>query len=450
MKTRKIGAGLTAGFLLAATLASCGTGGSSSPAATTPLAATASATTAATAASQAGSSVSGHIVFMSNRTDLTDKFTQMSAAFTAKYPNASVEIQQNNDLAKSLKLMVGTNTLPDVFEWDSEVIPMDQLQLLPENLLPLDDLGYTADTVLSYDTWYTMYEGKHYGIFESENATGLLASKKTLASCGITTYPTTLDELYADLDKIKAKGLTPMASMLKTGWPLGNWDTVDFANGYLDWVKTEISTDAPYTMDSPMGKKYSFLLDLVNKGYFDQDMMSSDWDVVRKQMDKYGMLMLASYGLTALEDANGPVDLSDVAFFALPVDNSGKPVSLLSGGWNIGIAKNTKSPETAKAFFKFLLEDSGYVDMIGGIPSVKSVKTTNPALQAFLDSKPTFYDRNSVDENSMNMETKIQNQGAIDYGAAQQGVMTKTMTIQATLDNLNTQWGAARKALGLS
>ncbi|MFC5404823.1 ABC transporter substrate-binding protein [Cohnella soli] len=418
------------------------TGSSPEPSSAQP--STAAATSEATPATP---TIKGKITFVNSRVDFEDKFKEIAAAFKAKYPEAEVDVELVKEIDQVLKIRLASDEAPDVFQYTTNIIPAGS-DKLAEYLLPLDDMGYTKDTIAFYDLPYHMYEGKHYGLTEGVYVTGILASKKVLESVGVTTYPKTLDELYALADKLKAKGIVPFGSMLKSGWPLGSWNAVAFANltGTVDdFYKQMNESDTPFALDTPLGKAFSFVRALKDKGYFDEDLMSSDWDVLRLHMDKVGMLMLANYGIGALEG----LDPKDVAFFPLPIDNSGTPIAQRNSSWDIGISKNTKNPETAKAFVKFLLEESGYADLVGEAPSVASVGSKNPALNEFLQQNIKYVDSTSSDSKIYGRYQEIMNKAQINEGMIYQDVlMNKDSDIKPVLDKYNKKFADSRKASG--
>src|SRR5262249_35685151 len=65
-------------------------------------------------------------------------------------------------------------------------------------------------------------DGKTYGIPMSITPEGIWYSKDLFQKAGVTTTPTTIDELTADAKKLKAAG-TPLAAGGKDGWPAAHW-----------------------------------------------------------------------------------------------------------------------------------------------------------------------------------------------------------------------------------
>ena len=329
------------------------------------------------------------ITFSSNRTDQDEYFKELSIAFNQKYPDYEVEIETIQDYHQVMNIRLQSGDASDVLYLGTS------LASFSDYYAPLDDMGYSAETMNFYDAPKSMYQGVHYGLSETMSVTGILASRKTLEENGINDIPKTKDELFSALENLKTAGLTPMGSMAQTVWPLISWETLPNANfnkPYDDYIQECMDTKMLLPDDSPYEEVYSFILEMKEKGYFGDDIASSDWDILRMNMDTCGMLFLASYGIGALE-ATAP---DDVVFFPFPFDNSGQGLSMATGDWFIACNKNTAYMDTAKDFIRFWLEESGYADQIGSIPTVKSVRSNNKQVAEFMAMNPIIIAKNEI------------------------------------------------------
>ncbi|BBI31960.1 ABC transporter substrate-binding protein [Cohnella abietis] len=397
---------------------------------------TESALTAETSTPTEADTIKGKITFAINRTDMDDKLKEYADKFHEKYPNAEVVIEPIKDYEGTLKIRLASNEAPDVMYMNTIITP--STDLWPDFYAPIDDLGYAGKSYLPLSE----YEGHAYSISEGVYVTGVLYNKKTFADAGVTESPKTYDEFISVLETLKAKGVLPIGSMLKSNWPLSTWETVAFAQTADSQAVFEqmVNTNTPYTDENSLVKGFKFVRELVDKGYFEKDLLSSDWDVLRKQMasGKVGMLYLANYGLAALDGT--PAE--DVGFFPLPIDNSGQPVTMMTPGWNLVISKGSKNMDTAKAFYKFWIEESGYQDHNGLIPPLKDMKSKNAPLADFLSNNPRIV---SVlpPQDSYN---KILNKAQIGNTMILQEIMlNKDNNIQPILDKYNKKWADARK-----
>lgn len=423
-------------------LTGCGsTSDSTTTTTTTQAAAQPESSSAAAEPSTVVPEISGDLTALNHFTGMTDQLKKIADDFHAKYPMATVTFETLNDWATVEKVRLASGSAPDIMEADFTVVTTsDQLGNF---FLPLDDLGYSRDTINFYDMY--AFDGKHYAIVDSIMLPGLLYSKKTLSSVGITAPPRTLDELLADCAKLKEKGIVPMGSMVKDLWPLSNWtaarNVYETATNAEDYYAPYTNSDAPFTKDSPFGKELALIKTIRDNGYFDPNPASSSWDVLRLQMDKTGFLMLANYGISGLTNEKP----EDVGFAPLPVDNSGNTYSSAMAGTAYAVNKDTKSPEAAKAFIRFWLEDSHFNDVVGMAPSIKDQISGIPQIAEFLAAKPILFEEPAPTD----AFSKIINKAQMDQRLDQvlQDVIVNG-DIDKAIEKYNKVWADARKAVG--
>lgn len=156
------------------------------------------------------------------------KFFQDAAkAFHAAHPKVTVRIQsvQNEDLDGKLQtsLQAGGDTAPDVF-----------LQRGGGKLRAMVEAGQVADLSdsISSDAKNSIVpsalsaeqiDGKQYAMPVSVLPGGFWYSKDLFKRAGIATPPTTLEELNADVKKLKGIGVAPIAVGGKDAWPAAHW-----------------------------------------------------------------------------------------------------------------------------------------------------------------------------------------------------------------------------------
>lgn len=418
----------------------CGTASKSTDTNTSQAVTAEVSTSAADQSTVAAPKISGALTVINNRVDQVDNLNKIAAAFHEKYPDATVVFEAIKDWQTTEKVRLASGAASDLMMADYSVVPT-RVQL-GDFFLPIDDLGYTKDTTAFYDTFSN--EGIHYALVDSVMVTGLLYSKKTLANAGIAEAPKTLDELFADCDKLKSKGILPMGSMVKSKWPLYNWCAVrnayETATTAEEYYSQYTTSDAPFTKDSPFGKELAFIKSIKDKGYFDTSPASSDWDVLRLQMDKVGFLYLANYGIGALANEKP----EDIGFSPLPIDNSGKIYASLMSGAAYGISKDTKSPDAAKAFLKFWNEESKFNDILGMLPAVKSVTSGVPQLAEFMATNPILFEEPTPTDEFSKIINKAQISQRFEE-IAQDVIISGE--IDKTLEINNKKWADARKAV---
>jgi len=435
-------------LLLASLLSACGGGnkggnsGGETPAASSGTSGESSGS-ASTGESSGGSAdpaaeeISGTITFLSNRTDMIDKeYVEYARRFSEKYPNAKVEFEAITDHDQGIKLRMSTGQLPDVV-----LIPTIPNNELPNYFAPLDDLGLN-DRI--YFPEYKSWDGKLYGISAGATTTGIVYNKAAFEKAGITKIPTTLDEFLEACEKLKQAGIVPLASNFKDQWPLYPWISeipISIANN-PNLNNERINTDTPYTMDGPYGQAMSIVRLMHERGYLEPDVNSTNWEQSKFDVasGKAAMYLLGNWVIPQVIGAGTTSD--NVGFFPFPYDNSGKYNVLLAPDWAYGVNKDSPNLATAKAFVKWMLEESGFETFAGFIPVLKDMQPNVPQLAEFDSFGPTYLE--AVPDSPE--ATDINNRAQITKEAIVQEFILADDPAKV-LDKYNNLWANAKKAM---
>lgn len=393
----------------------------------------------ATAEPAAGTDISGKITFLTNRTDMIGKeYDEYLKRFNEKYPNIKVEFEASQtDYNQQAKVRMASGELPDVM-----FIPTIPNSDLPKYFASLDDLGLN-DQITFKD--FKSFDGKLYGITTGNSTSGIVYNKKAFADAGITEVPKTWDDFLAACEKLKTKGVIPLASNFKDKWPLNDWvyAVPRIIEGKADFPNEKLTTDAPFTMDNGYGKSLGLLRELNEKGYLEKDINSTNWEQSKKDIasGKFAMYFLGNWVINQVIGAGTTAD--NVGFFPLPYDNSGTPAAPLSPDFFYAVSKNSKSVEAAKAFVKWMIEDSGYEDFAGFISPLKGKESSLAQLKEF-QSTGVVLQEGTVDDAKV---TEISNKAQLDLPAVvQEFVLAKDP--QTVFDKWNKSWAKAKKDLG--
>lgn len=247
-------------LMLSMSLSACGSSGGSDDSASSG-GGTDSTGTSSGGSTGSGTELSGKITFLTNRTDMIGKeYDDYVKRFNEKYPNIKVEFEgSQTDYNQQAKVRMAGDELPDVM-----FIPTIPNSDLPKYFAPLDDLG--LDDKITFKD-FRSYEGKVYGITTGNSTSGIVYNKKAFADAGITEIPKTWDEFLAACEKLKQKGIVPLASNFKDKWPLNNWvyDLPRLIENNADFPNTKLNTDTPFTMDNGYGKAFSLIRELNEK-----------------------------------------------------------------------------------------------------------------------------------------------------------------------------------------
>jgi raffinose/stachyose/melibiose transport system substrate-binding protein len=149
-------------------------------------------------------------------------FQNAIKSFDAAHPGVTIKMQniQNEDYDGKLQTALNSGTAPDIFFQrgggkEQAMVNAGQLQAL--------NLSATDKTNLGGAVNVDAINGTVYGIPLDANPEGIYYDQSLFTKAGITTTPTTIPELEADIAKLKAAGITPVAVGAKDGWPAAHW-----------------------------------------------------------------------------------------------------------------------------------------------------------------------------------------------------------------------------------
>lgn len=213
--------------------------------------------------------------------------------------------------------------------------------------------------------------------------------------------------------------------------------------GNPDFPNEKLTSETPFTMDNGYGKSLNLLRELNEKGYLEKDINSTNWEQSKKDIasGKFAMYFLGNWVINQVIGAGTTSD--NVGFFPLPYDNSGKITAPLSPDFFYAVAKDSKNPDAAKAFVKWMIEDSGYEDFAGFISPLKGKESKLTQLKEFQATGVTLQE-GTVDDAKV---TEITNKAQLDLPAmVQEFVLAKDP--QSVFDKWNKAWAKAKKDLG--
>lgn len=386
--------------------------------------------------------IKGKLTVLTNRTDLVDKGEMKKYAdrFKQKYPGIEeVKFEGLTNYESDIRVRLTTGEAGDVLLIPSNIANKD----LGNFFEPLDDIGLFKD---AYFADFKANDGKRYGIVSGVSTEGIVYNKKAFAEAGIATPPKTLDEFYAAAEKLKAKGIVPIYINYGAQWPMKQWAEVlaPAIAGDAQVLNKMTATDEPFTPDAPIGKALSIARTLIERGYVEKDLATNNWEASKVEVaqGRAAMYYLGNWVINQIIGAGAKAE--DIGFFPMPTDNSGKINVSLNPDWFYAVSKTSKNKDAAKAWVKFMVEESGYDDASGFIPTLKTKQPQLPQLTEFMSTNP-----NKI-ENVPNTDqfNDIANKAQIDFfGGKYVQKVVVAKDFKAALDELNKKWKDARKAV---
>ena len=319
------------------------------------------------------------VTFWENATNGPDGLNYFQSAakqFEAANPNVTIQYQtiQNEDLDGKLQTALNANSAPDIFlqrgggKMQAEV-DAGQLQALTLSDADKTNLG-SAVSALTLD-------GKVYGIPLDTQPEGIYYSQDLFKQAGITSTPTTMDELQADVAKLKAINVAPIAVGAKDAWPAAHW-YYNFALRECS-QSTMASTAKSLKFDDPCWTKAGddlsaflkvspfqngFLTTAAQQGAGSSAGQLANHKAAMELMGSWDPGVIAS--LTPNQQP-----LPDLGWFPFPAvaGGQGDPSAIMGGNDAFSLSKN--APKEALQFLEFLAtkdQQAAYAAAFKSIP----------------------------------------------------------------------------------
>jgi raffinose/stachyose/melibiose transport system substrate-binding protein len=365
-------------------------------------------TTAACGGSDSGDSSSGGKTTVtwwhnSNNDPGKSYYEKVAADFEKAHPKVDIKVSAmaHEDMLTKLDAGFQSGDAPDVYmeRGGGELADHVEAGLTK-------DLSEDAGDIISklggnVAGWQV--DGKTYALPFSMGVVGFWYNKALFQQAGITDAPKTVDELYADWDKLKAKGITPVSVGAGDKWPAAHY----WYYTALRECSQDVLTGAVKSLDFSdpcFVKAGDDLKQVIDKKPFNAGFLSTPAQTGPTSASgllatgKVAMELAGHWepgvmqGLT--EDKKGLGENTGWFPFPSVAGGAGDPTAQLGGGDAWAVSKD--APKAATDFVKYLLSDevqTGFAQNDMGLPTnpaaTGSVK--DPALAQLLkvrDSSP--------------------------------------------------------------
>ena len=336
-----------------------------------------------------GGSASGKVTvtFWENATNGPDGLNYFHAAakaFEALHPNVTIQYQtiQNEDLDGKLQTALNANSAPDIFlqrgggKMQAEV-NAGQLQALT---LSSSDQANVGAGALASET----INSQVYALPFDTQPEGIYYSKTLFTQAGITSTPTTIDELEADVAKLKAIKVAPIAVGAKDAWPAAHWYYNFALRECSQSVMTSTATSLKFT-DACWTKAGTDLSAFLKVNPFQNGFLTtaaqqgagSSAGMVANH--KAAMELMGSWDpgvISSLTPDQKP--LPDLGWFPFPAVTGGQgdPSAIMGGSDAYSLSKN--APKEALEFLEFLVtkdQQIAYAKAFQSIPVNKDAQS---------------------------------------------------------------------------
>jgi N,N'-diacetylchitobiose transport system substrate-binding protein len=360
------------------------TSSSSSPAASS----SSAATSPAPASSPAGGSASGTLtVWLQTdaQTGWPKEVTAATAAFNQKYPNVKVDVQYQTWADHLTKLDAAlAATPPDVVELGNT----ETTKYMAEGALA--DITADKGKFDNSGTWLkgladsVTFDGKLFGVPYYAGARGVIYDTAAWSKAGLSAAPTTLDELKADGDKLKAVIPSTESALY---WPGKNWyGAMSFVYGYGGDIAS--NSGGKWTADLEQPAAVAGLTELQS--------LVSDLSKAPADIDESKQDSVMAQGQAAMIYGNGWEEGSvtdpktgnpnmKLGAFPMPGKDASAPLPTFLGGSDLVIPATSKNTAWAEEWINDFVGNTGMTALVNDakvIPNTTSLLT----LPAIADS----------------------------------------------------------------
>ena len=314
------------------------------------------------------------------------------------HPNVTIKIQsvQNEDLDGKLQTALNSNSAPDIFlqRGGGKMLAMVNASEVKQLSLTATDQANVSAAALASDS----IDGKVYAMPLDTQPEGIYYSEDLFARAGIASPPATIADLEADVAKLKAINVAPVAVGAKDAWPAAHWyynfalrecsqatmtDTVKSLK-FTDPCWTKAGDDlASFLKVNPF--QTGFLTTSAQQGAGSSAGLVANHKAAMELMGTWDPGVIGS-----LTPNQKP--LPDLGWFPFPAvpGGQGDPSAMMGGGGGYSLSAN--APEEAFGFLEFLVtkdQQEAYAKAFVTIPvnkAARSVVTQSynlSALQAF-------------------------------------------------------------------
>jgi raffinose/stachyose/melibiose transport system substrate-binding protein len=219
MRASRKPAAIAMAVAAAVTIAACSSNNSSSNGGST----TSSTPTSSASASASAASVT--LTWQNNATTgaLKTVWTNAIQAFEAQHPNVKIvnEPMQNELFKTKIPIELRSNNPPDIYQqWGGGA---EATQVQSGKLTDLT--SYVSSWIGQLGKAASLWQvnGKQYGVPYDQHVVGFWYRKDLFAKAGIKTPPTSIPQLIADDNQLKAHGITPIGLGGQAQWPDAFW-----------------------------------------------------------------------------------------------------------------------------------------------------------------------------------------------------------------------------------
>ena len=321
-------------------------------------------------------------------------YTAMIEKYKKDFPNVRLIIESipHDEYETKIKTYISGQEYPDIYQTKGTMIPQ----------LADDGVVYTSQEVMSLiPGWEAQFKGGVFDDFTYKNVAyavpfqmgnnhNIYWNSDIFRECGITEFPTDWNSFTAAVDKIKAKGYTPIVQGNKANWlvPSLLLNAIVYRYTGIDWYFNLRENKGAKFTDKPFVDAVTLLQWMAQNGYFNTDINSIDQhQMYTAYYNKQAAMMVDGFWGVGTFLNEMPKDVLAATkidqFPSIPESMGGggakfAKINQAASGWGyLTTKRNTDTPEKRNAMAQLIYyitgnEQGKIVVENGGLPASKA------------------------------------------------------------------------------
>lgn len=325
-------------------------------------------------------------------------YAKWAKAFEAEHPNVTIKITvlENEAFKSKMSTQTASGKAPSLFTtWGGGVLKQQAdaglVKDLTGDMAPIQG-NFTPASLAAYQL-----DGKMYAVPVDIGMVGFWYNKKLFADAGVTEPPATWAAFLDAVNKLKAKGTTPIALAGKEKWP-GHyyWAYLAMRIGGLPMLQ-QAATTKDFTGPDfvAAGQRLKELADLqpFQKGFQNAAYSTPSGQAATVSNGKAAMELMGQWA-PDVQRTNGKGLGDNLGFFPFPAVDGGKGAITEAFGGGGGFAVGADAPAEAIEFLKFISDPARHREAISNgfaMPVLKGAEDAvkNPNLKMVADNLTT-------------------------------------------------------------
>ncbi|MGF9846631.1 sugar ABC transporter substrate-binding protein [Priestia megaterium] len=305
---------------------------------------------------------------------ITEKgFAKINEVFMKEHPEIKLDYQYTGK-EEVIDTAVKSNSLPDVFFVQGNKTPKMKLYVESGAILPLNDYGLDTSRYPKEAIEYGTVDGKLYTSPPSFMDSQLMYYNKDIFKKYGLKAPKTFNDFVKVVDKLKSKGVTPIAMPGKDTWSR-LWIAFSLLPALDDAALERINNGKGDFSDPNIVKAFQTIRDFADKGYFSKSVGSVDTAGAQLAFTNGKAAMIAD---GTWNNATYENSMSNLGRFYIPGTDGKKRVpQSLSNTMTYAASANTEHPKEAAEYIKFLASQEAqqiFATETGAVPIINDIK----------------------------------------------------------------------------